>query len=83
MNTVFGQHELSNLVGVRHAARLEYIEPTVALSVRFQIAQQEPGVHLGRNSHFAQFGRTVSRREAGEHGGDLTRLEHINQARHH
>src|SRR5581483_4212501 len=44
------QRELADLVRVRHAARLQHVEPAVALAVLLEVPEEQPGVHERRDA---------------------------------
>ena len=45
LHTLRCQLIFANLIGMVHAARLEYINSAIALAVAFQLHQRQPGVH--------------------------------------
>ena len=44
LDPAVGEQELADLVGVRHAARLQDVQAAVALAAQLDVAQQQPGV---------------------------------------
>ena len=61
-----GQQELADLVRVRHAARLEDVEPAVALAAELDVAQQQPGVDQRGDADLGLLQRVAAVRQAGE-----------------
>src|SRR4030095_4961852 len=83
LNAVFREDKLPNLVGVRHAARLQDPYAAIAFSVAFDVAQQNPGIHQRRYTDLRLLESASPLRQAGEKGGDLMRLKKIDQAAQH
>ena len=68
---------------MRHATRLQDVHAAITLAAELDIAQQQPGIDERRNARLALFLYTATVREAGEHRGNLTRLQEIDQPHHH
>src|SRR5271163_738177 len=59
------QEELTNLIGMIHAARFQNVESTIALARKLDVAHQHPGVDERRNSEFRRFHFSAVFREHG------------------
>ena len=66
-----------------HAAGLEDVEQAVALAVEFDVADEEPGIHDGRDADVGAFLVAGGGGEGGEDGGDLFGFEIVDEAGEH
>ncbi len=60
-----------------HSARFQQVENAVALAVRFDVSQRDPGIHQRRNAAFALAHLLVDRRQTGEDCGDSLGLADV------
>src|SRR5438132_564451 len=51
LHAMVRQLELADLVRVRHAARLQDVNPAIALTAALDALEQKPGVHERRDAH--------------------------------
>ena len=64
---VIGQHELAQLVRVRHAARLEHVQPAAVATADVVVRQHDPRVHQRRDGRLGPLDVGLPGREARQH----------------